>query len=47
MIPRNRLSLDLSRQKGRAGDLGRIRTSDQQLRRLLLYPLSYEAVSAV
>lgn len=29
------------------GDLGRIRTSDQQLRRLLLYPLSYEAVGAV
>ncbi len=31
----------------RNGDLGRIRTSDQQLRRLLLYPLSYEAVGAV
>ena len=29
------------------GDLGWIRTSDQQLRRLLLYPLSYEAVARV
>jgi hypothetical protein len=28
-----------------AGDLGWNRTCDPQLRRLLLYPLSYEAVS--
>jgi hypothetical protein len=27
-----------------SGDPGRIRTSDLQLRRLLLYPLSYGAV---
>jgi hypothetical protein len=30
--------------KGMAGDPERIRTSDLQLRRLLLYPLSYGAV---
>jgi hypothetical protein len=29
-----------------AGDPGRIRTCDLQLRRLLLYPLSYGAVRA-
>ena len=29
------------------GDPGRIRTCDLQLRRLLLYPLSYGAVSAL
>jgi hypothetical protein len=29
----------------KAGDPGRIRTSDLQLRRLLLYPLSYGAVA--
>jgi hypothetical protein len=33
--------------KSKGGDPGRIRTCDLQLRRLLLYPLSYGAIGGV
>ena len=38
---------DRLRRMNYGGDLGRIRTCDQQLRRLLLYPLSYEGSARV